>query len=323
MRKIIFDTDPGIDDAFAIITAMKEPSLNILGICSEAGNKGIEFTTLNALKIIHLMQYDCMAYRGVETPMLKVAEDAGETHGEDGLGGVELDYDLKRLSSQSAVDFILESVKKNPYEVEIIALGPVTNIAYAILKDRQTMEKVKAIYSMGGGVFRGNVTPVAEFNYWYDAKALEIFFSLGTKIPIHMIGLDITHQTVVSCNDLEFMRIEGGKLGKLLYQMVTPYVGIYWQHARYLGCVIHDLLAVIYAIDSSVCPKESIYHANLRVSSEGRSIGQTVVDLVDSWKLPKNVYVPMAVDNRKYKETFFAIVFGEEVASKYRKYVKS
>ena len=323
MRKIIFDTDPGIDDAYAIITAMKHPDIKVLGICTVAGNKGIEFTTTNAQKLIKLMNYDCQVYKGAKDSLLKVADDAGATHGIDGLGGVPLAYDKSSLSSISAVDYILNTVKENPNEIEIIAIGPVTNIALAIRKDKETMKKIKAIYTMGGGVYRGNITPVAEFNYWYDAQATKEMFELGVDVPIHMIGLDITHKSIVTNNDLEFMKMTGGELGQLLYDMILPYVEAYWKFSKYTGCVIHDLLCMIYAIDQTVCPKEAIHHSHLEVSTTGITIGQTVVDIVDSWKQPKNVYVPLKVDENKYKELFFKIVFGEEVAEMYRKYVLS
>ena len=184
------------------------------------------------------------------------------------------------------------------------------------------MKKVKAIYTMGGGVFKGNITPVAEFNYWYDALAVDIMFSLGTDVPIHMIGLDATHSSIFTANDLTFMRIVGGELGKILHDMIQPYLIAYWEYSRYIGCVIHDLLTVIYAIDHTVCPKEGIHHVNLRTSLEGASIGQTVCDIRDTFKLEKNAYVPLEVDDRKFKELFFEIAFSKEVASLYRKYVK-
>jgi len=322
MRKIIFDTDPGIDDAYAIIAAMKYPDMKILGICTVAGNKGIEFTTVNAQKLVKYMNYDCLVYKGAEESLLKVAIDAGETHGIDGLGGVKLDYDDSSLSDMNAVDFILKTVKENPNEIEIMAIGPVTNIALAIRKDKETMKKVKAIYTMGGGVYKGNITPVAEFNYWYDAIAAKEMFSIGEDVDIHMIGLDITHKSIFTTNDLEFMKMVGGELGELLYEMIIPYIESYWSYSRYVGCVIHDLLTVIYAIDQSVCPKESVYNATLDVSISGITIGQTVVDIVDSWKLPKNSYVPLEVDSLKYISKFFEIVFGEEIANLYLKVVK-
>ncbi len=322
MRKIIFDTDPGIDDAYAIITAMKYPDMKVLGLCTVAGNKGIEFTTTNAQKLVKYMNYDCKVYQGASESLLKIAEDAGATHGSDGLGGVALDYDDSSLSKMHAVDFILKTVKENPNEIEIIAIGPVTNIALAIRKDRATMEKVKAIYTMGGGVHKGNITPVAEFNYWYDALAAKEMFSIGAKVDIHMIGLDITHKSIMNMNDLEFMRMVGGDLGELLYEMIMPYIKSYWNFSRYIGSVIHDLLAVIYAIDKTVCPKEEIYHSTLDVSTTGITVGQTVVDIVDSWKQVKNAYVPMKVDERKYKVKFFEIVFGKAIAKEYQRVVK-
>ncbi len=323
MRKIIFDTDPGIDDAYAIITAMKQPDMQILGICTVAGNKGIEFTTTNAQKLVKYMNYDCLVYQGAAESLLKVADDAGATHGSDGLGGVNLSYDDASLAKMSAVDYILKTVKENPYEIEIIAIGPVTNIALAIRKDRKTMEKVKAIYTMGGGVHRGNITPVAEFNYWFDAVAVKEMFSIGTSVDIHMIGLDITHKSIITMNDLEFMKMVGGELGELLYEMIIPYIKAYWENSRYIGSVIHDLLAVIYAIDPTICPKTEIYHSTLDVSTTGITVGQTVVDIVDSWKQPKNAYVPMEVDAKKYKTKFFEIVFGKAIAEQYQRVVNS
>lgn len=322
-RKIIFDTDPGIDDAYAIVAAMKYKDFDVLGLCTVAGNKGIEYTTANALKIIQLMDYDCKVYKGASESLLPVTRDAGSAHGTDGLGGVKLDYSEDKLSDMHAVDFILETVKKYPNEVEIIAIGPVTNIALAIQKDRETMKKVKAIYTMGGGVYKGNVTPVAEFNYWYDALSVETMFSLGTDVPIHMIGLDVTHASLFTANDLHFMNLVGGDLGKVLYEMIQPYMLVYWNFNNYIGGVIHDLLTVIYAIDNSVCPSEGIHHVNLRTSLEGVTIGQTVVDLLQRTGLEKNAYVPLKVDSQKYKELFFEIVFGEEVKEMFKKYVVS
>lgn len=143
-RKIIFDTDPGIDDAYAIIAAMKYEAFDVLGLCTVAGNKGLEFTTTNALKLIKLMNYNCKVYKGAATSLLPLARDAKDTHGTDGLGGITLGYDLNKLSDIHAVDFILETVKANPGEIEIIAIGPVTNIALAIQKRYRYDEKSKS-----------------------------------------------------------------------------------------------------------------------------------------------------------------------------------
>ena len=321
MRKFIIDTDPGIDDAFALITAFSMKDIRVMGITTVAGNKGIEHTTQNAQKLIKLMNYDCKVYKGASESLLKVADNAGATHGSDGLGGVELDYDESSLSNMSAVDFILESVRNNPDEIEIVTIGPVTNIALAIRKDMETMKKVKSIYSMGGGFSKSNVTPTSEFNFWFDAQAAKELFDLGEIVPVHMISLDVTHKTIFTANDIQFMKLIGGDLGEILYQMSVPYMAKYWGFNKYIGCVIHDLLTFIYAIDKSICPNNGIKHVNMTLSTDEENIGQTIIDKNNQKGMPKNSMIPLRVDSRKFKETFFEIVFGTKAKDLFNKYV--
>jgi len=312
MRKVIFDTDPGIDDAYAIIYAMKHPDVEVLGLCTVAGNKGIEMTTNNALKLVQLMESETKVYQGASKSLYEVRKDAGGIHGSDGLGGVPLPYDHSQLSDKSAVDFILEMVKTYPNEVEIIAIGPVTNIALAIQQDYETMKNVKSIYTMGGGIDKGNVTPYAEFNYWYDVTAVEIMLSLGEYVPIHMIGLNLTHQSVYTNKDIEFLKNNGGQLGEYLSKIVTPYLDYYYQNHRYDGCVLHDLLCAVYAINPSVC--SNIQHIHVDIISQGEHHGQTIISLQDS--VP-NIYLPMTVNHEAYMSEFIEVVFGESVKRKY------
>lgn len=318
MRKFIIDTDPGIDDAFALITAFSFKEIKVMGVTTVAGNKGIEHTTRNAQKMIHLMNYDCKVYQGASESLLKVANDAGSTHGNDGLGGVKLDYNETTLSSQHAVDFIIDTVKKYPGEIEIVTIGPLTNIGLAIQKDFETMKQVKAIYSMGGGIERSNVTPYAEFNFWFDALSVKLLLDLGKFIPVHMIGLDITHKTMFTADDIQFMKLTGGELGGVLYDLAVPYMAKYWHFNNYIGCVIHDLVAFLYAIDSSICPSKGVNHINLNISLNGETIGQTTFTDKDI----KNAYVPLEVDSHKFKELFFEVVFGKKVKDMFNKYVK-
>lgn len=314
MRKIIIDTDPGIDDAYAMIAAMSCKDFEILGVCSVAGNKSIELTTTNSQKIVEFMKCKTKVHPGEVNPIdtynrdhYAPADEADENvHGKDGLGDAGLLYSNESLSNVNAVDFIIEMANKYPGELELITLGPLTNVANAILRDRKAMEGIKSVYSMGGGVKRGNMTPVAEFNYWFDPKAVEILYSIGTKVNIYMIGLDITHKCIFNFDDIFFFKEELGDKGKLLANMADVYCKTYWRRQHYKGCVIHDLLTVLYAIDNSIC--EETPKVNLRVSLDGPSTGQTVVDLVDSWHLDKNAFVPMTVDARKAKELFIELL---------------
>ena len=164
MKKIIIDTDPGIDDALAIMAALKHPDLEVLGLTSVAGNKGIDFTTDNAARLLTLFESDIKVYRGATNDYLSLksgkgerADEAGFVHGVSGLGSVDLPINPTVYGDDNAVDFILETIKAYPGEVDIIALGPVTNLALCVEQDLETMKQVRTIHSMGGGVYRAIV----------------------------------------------------------------------------------------------------------------------------------------------------------------------
>ncbi len=328
-RKLIIDTDPGVDDAFAIITALSSSQFEVKGITTVAGNKSLEYVTVNAMKLIRLMRADCKVYPG-SIASLKDLEsatgelkDAGNTHGSDGLGDVDLSFDEATRSDTHAVDFIIDTVRQNPGKVEILAIGPVTNIALAIRKEPEVMKTVKTIWSMGGGVHRGNMTPVSEFNYWFDPEAVEVMYGIGTDVDIYMFGLDVTYNTFFTMNDLFFLRQEGGEIGRIMYDMTLAYAGSYWSNRRITGAVIHDLVPIIYAIDPGISKPEDVYRSALTVCCEpGLTQGQTIVDLVDRFNFTKNAYVVMNADSRRFKELFIEIVFGD-VVDLYRKFVRS
>ncbi len=322
-RKIIIDTDPGVDDAFAIALALSSDKLEVLGITASMGNTGLDITTDNAVKLAKYFGASCKVYRGEEEYVTSAEKIVSKgVHGNDGLGGMSssLEYDENYLSKQSAVDFILETVNKYPNEIELITLAPLTNIAKAIQKDPETMKKVKAIYSMGGGVNRGNVTPYAEFNYYADPKALEITYSIGDCVDIYMFGLDVTHKTIFTCNDIFFMKKVGGDVGELLSKMADVYLDAYWGFSGYLGTVIHDMLVVAYAIDDSVCPKTK--RAILTTEISGEKQGITKCEFVDD-KNKGNAYIVSSVDTFKYKKLFFEEMFGNEVVEKYEATIKA
>lgn len=329
-RIIIIDTDPGIDDAFAVISALKYTGFDVLGVTVVAGNIGLDTCVNNALGLVKLCESDCKVYPGAYASLtnmekgIKEISSTSSTHGENGLGGVVLEVDKTKLSNTSAVDFIIDSIKCNPYEIELITLGPLTNIALAIQKDPETMKKVKKIWSMGGGVKRGNRTVVAEFNYWADPEAASIVYSLGEEIDINMIGLDVTYESSFTMNDLFFLKEEGGEIGSVLHKMIEQYTHIYWERYGLTGCIIHDLVAVMIAIDSTICNEMDIFkRVNLRIETEGISRGQTLVDLYDHRDLkdhPKNVTVYMGINNNKYKKLFIEVLF-KDVAWLYEKYL--
>ncbi len=205
MRKIIIDTDTGTDDAAALLMAAcahKSKEIEILAVTTVAGNIPLEKGTANALMTLEVADCPIAVYPGAATPLFKSLVTADGVHGKDGLGDRDLVHPIGKPETTHAVTKILELVKKYPKEVEIVALGPATNLALAILQDRDTMQQVKHIWSMGtAGFGAGNCSPVAEFNVYVDAEAYAILLQSG--IPLTIMGFDLClGETALDADDL-------------------------------------------------------------------------------------------------------------------------
>lgn len=189
-RKLIIDTDTGADDASALIFAAKQKQAEILGVTTLVGNVDIEQSTRNALAALELIGCDAPVYRGSADTYDGTEKSAFSVFGKDGMGDSDLIHPQKQAAEGDAVDFMIETIEENPGEVEIVALGPATNIAKAIKKAPDTMKHVKRIWSMGSaGLGPGNATPVAEFNVYADAPAYKVLLDSG--LPVTVIGLDM------------------------------------------------------------------------------------------------------------------------------------
>ncbi len=190
MRKFIIDTDTGSDDAIAIIMALLSTEVEVVGITTVCGNAPLECSTKNALMTVEVCGKQVPVYEGLSKPILREPVTAVNVHGNDGMGDLDLIHPSASPQSQHAVDFILDAIASNPDEIEIVAIGPVCNLAAAIIKDAATMKRVKRIWSMGtSGYGAGNTTPVAEFNVYADAESYSILLQSG--IPMTIIGFDL------------------------------------------------------------------------------------------------------------------------------------
>ncbi|MCB1019488.1 MAG: nucleoside hydrolase, partial [Acidobacteria bacterium] len=204
-RRILIDTDPGVDDALALLLAFASPELQVEAITTVAGNVGLELATRNALLTLDVarLKNPPPVVRGAGKPLEREAVDAAHVHGEDGLGGMASSYGApSRPACQgAAVDCILETVARHPGEVTIVALGPLTNVAQALLADPKTMALAERIVVMGGALdVPGNAGPHAEFNFFVDPEAAQIV--LRSRLPVTLVGLDVTRQAVVSQQEL-------------------------------------------------------------------------------------------------------------------------
>lgn len=191
MRKFIIDTDTGSDDAVALMMAVLSPEIQVLGITTVSGNVGLEQATRNALMTLEVCAREVPVYPGLDRPMFRSVVTAENVHGEDGMGDLDLIHPQREPEAIHGVDFLLEQVRRYPGEIELVMLGPATNVAAAILRDRKAMAGIKHIWSMGtSGFGRGNTTPVAEFNVYADADSYRVLVESG--IPLTIIGADVS-----------------------------------------------------------------------------------------------------------------------------------
>lgn len=289
MHRILIDTDPGVDDALAILLAMKSPELRVEAITTVSGNVHVEQATQNLLTILgvlELSEFPIVA-KGEAQPLIKPLVKAEHVHGEDGLGNTSklrdsdgsLRYPLANceISTLAGVDLILEMVDRYPEELIVVALGPLTNISRAIQKDAESMQKLRSIVLMGG-VFReyGNVTTTAEFNIFVDPHAAHEVFNFG--IPVHIAPLDVTHQVVLTGERLN-AEIEGrsDKISSFLIESTQACMEFYREHIGFYGLHIHDALPVGMLTHPNFF--ESV-DANVEVETVGNlTSGMTVADL--------------------------------------------
>ena len=256
MQRILIDTDPGVDDAFAILLAMHSLELQVEAITTVCGNAPVAQATENLLTILGVLDLDVLPLiaQGEAEPLVKPLVTAAHVHGEDGLGNTSqlrnADGNLlyppvnTEVSSISAVDLILEMVSCYPDELVIVTLGPLTNIAKAIRKDPSKMQQLQKIVVMGG-VFEayGNVTLTAEFNIFVDPHAAHEVFHFG--VPVHIAPLDVTHQVILTGERLhaEVDKRER-KISNFLKDSTHACMEFYRQHVGFWGFHIHDALPI-------------------------------------------------------------------------------
>ncbi|EOU1755526.1 nucleoside hydrolase [Clostridium perfringens] len=305
-RKVIIDCDPGIDDALAIILALKSKEIEVIGITTVSGNVESLQGAKNALKVLKLLgRLDIPVYLGESKPVKRELVTAQDTHGEDGLGETFLEEVSSEYIRENGVDFILNTLK-NEENVSIIALGPLTNLCRAIEKDSETFHRVKEIVSMGGAYkSHGNCSPVAEFNYWVDPHGAREFLKKFNG-EFTMVGLDVTREIVLTPNLREMIHQFKDEIGDFIYDITRFYVDFHWEQERTLGCVINDPLAVEYFINRELC---NGFKAYVDIACEDISMGQSVVDVADFYKKRKNVFVLDKVNSKEFMISFLNKIF--------------
>ncbi len=256
--RVIIDTDPGVDDAFALLLAMLSPELAIEAITPVAGNVPLELTLPNALRLVEIAgRTDIPVAAGARGPLLRRLVTAAYVHGENGLGGAVFPEPTTKPVSSTAAEMIRRVVRQYPGEVTLITLGPLSNIATAIGSDPDLPRMIRGLVMMGGSLSGGNITPAAEFNIYVDPEAARVVFQSG--IPITMVGLDVTRKT--SLTDAHIQILEGVKtpVSQAAALIGRNAIRSSREHGFVGGPNMHDSLAVAAFLDPTILTFQDFY----------------------------------------------------------------
>ncbi|MDF2184619.1 nucleoside hydrolase [Grimontia hollisae] len=281
-KKIILDTDPGIDDAMAILFAEASPEIDLVGLTTVYGNADIDTSTRNALYLKQRFGFQCDVAKGADKPLKRPPVGASAAvHGENGFGDVVIDAPTITTDPRPAYQYIIDTVKASPGDITVVAVGPLTNLALALEHAPEITGLVKEVVIMGGAFgtheHTGNVTPYAEANIHDDPHAADIV--LTAHWPVTVIGLDVTEECLFSLDYIDTLRDTCGDAGEFIWNISRFYLDFYKQRLNISGCYVHDPSAIAYVINPSLF---ELRKGPIRVVCEGPAEGLTLQKYQDT-----------------------------------------
>lgn len=292
---ILLDCDPGQDDALAILMALASPEeVELLAVTTVGGNVPLAKVSRNARQIVELAgRPDVPVHAGCPRPILKALETAEYVHGESGIDGYDFPPPERPLAPGHAVDVIVATLTERPAgSVTLVAIGPLTNLALAIVKAPEIVPRIARVVVMGGAIGLGNATPAAEFNIYVDPHAAAVVFECGA--PIVMFGLDVTHQVVVTPERRARIAALGNRTGAAAAGMMEFFSRFDMTRYGLGGGLLHDPCTIAWLIRPSLFSGRDCHVA---IETEGRhSAGRTLVDWWPRMERQANAFVADAVD---------------------------
>lgn len=307
MKKVIIDVDTGIDDAMALSYAVHSPDLEVCGVTTTFGNISVEEATRNTLQVLELVGGGGIpVYPGAAKPLIReLKEKAKLFHGENGLGNVELPLPTAAPQAMNAVEYMVSAIKAAPHEITVITVGSMTNLAQAIMAAPEIVSLVERVVVMGGAIaVPGNRTPVAEANICADPEAAAYVFQSG--IPLTLVGLDVTMQTLLTREHLQEWRAKDTKTSRVFEEMCQVYMDAYAKVGNVRGCGLHDPLAVGVVIDPTLVRTVPM-HVVVDTSGSA-SDARTIGDRRKTPACPPNVDVCVEVDHERFVRHFLEYV---------------
>jgi purine nucleosidase len=293
-KPIIIDCDPGADDAIALFLALAFPEkLDVLGITTVAGNVPLSLTQKNARCLCELAgRADLPVYAGCPRPLLRPLITAEDVHGRTGLDGIYLPEPIMPLQEQHAVDFLIETLMRSTGNITLATLGPLTNLAVAIIKQPAICERLQEVVMMGGALTQGNITPSAEFNVYVDPHAAQVVVTAG--IPLTIVSLDVTHQAIATPERLSTIRAIGSPISTATIGLLNHYGAYDMQRYGFPGPPLHDPCVIAYLLQPDLFTSRRAYVA-IETTSE-LTMGRTVIDQWHVTNQPANATVIETVE---------------------------
>jgi purine nucleosidase len=300
-KRIIIDTDPGVDDALAFLLALASPEIKLEALTTTQGNVTLELATRNALSVLELANAGHIPVAaGSVVPLIQPLRASAYVHGAGGIGNSKLPVPANKPLAKHAVDYLIERVLAEPGELSIFPIGPLTNLAMAIRKEPKFANAVRDLVIMGGAIQEnGNVTPLAEFNIYVDPHAAHIVFHSG--ILITLIPLDVTHKCLLKEEHIDRLM----KIDSPITRFIRDSVSVYFKFSYdrgFAGCALHDPLTLATIIAPELLTLKE-YFVDVDHSG-GVAMGKTFADIFDATKKPTNMRVAMQVRGADFIELF-------------------
>jgi len=308
-KKVIIDTDPGVDDAMAILFALACPEIEVVGLTSIFGNVTTKQATQNALRLVEFADRpDIPVAHGANAPLaMDLDVIAYYVHGDDGLGNTNQPPPIGSAVDVSAAQFIVDTVMANPGEITLLPIGPLTNIALALAMEPKIVEYVAEVIIMGGAAtVNGNVNPAAEANIWHDPHAADKVLTAG--LPLIMVGLDVTTQVLMDEDYFDRLHATGSKTCAYIYGISRFYCAFYQSYTGINGCFTHDPSVVAYLLDPTLF---RTIQGPVRVLTDGIAMGQTILDpsgnadFKTAWSSKPSIHVCVGVDEQGVLDLYF------------------
>jgi purine nucleosidase len=301
-KRLIIDTDPGIDDSLAILLALASPEVKLEALTVVSGNSTAQQGVINALGVLDLARsVEIPVAQGATIPLIQPLLVATETHGEVGIGYARLPMPFGKPLQQHAIDLIIDTILSNPGEISLVAIGPLTNIALAVRREPRIVEAVREVFIMGGAIrVGGNTTPLAEYNIYCDPHAAHIVFHSG--LPLTLVPLDVTYQTILTGKDVDRLLEIQSPISRFIADATRFYMEFHNEYQNIEGCVINDPLALALTFAPDLVDTEHLF-VDVDISG-GVSMGKTFADFYQMTKTEPNMHTALGVRGRDFIELF-------------------